>query len=605
MSPRQDWYLGEFVETLRYELDLQAVPSTVHTDGFPEPGPQMVYVLVAPMDYVALEGEAALPDDDILMRTMLLCLEPPGLIDVDANLELLRRGGAVFCADHRSVAALRRARVPARHLRPGYSKLRDTFDPGGERPIDVMFLGARSLRRTGQLSLCGRILARHDTRLQISDGSRNDSCWGRRRCSSTCTGARTRGFSGSGCSTPSMPGPSWSPSIRAESPPLVPGEDLLTASFDSLPYMLDAALRDGELLGQLRTWAYERDSHVLALRVVRVGVQSGRRRDRGPACLAHGVTRATRDGCSLGPLDGTGARKRPGSRRALSQFEGDEHRGDSVEARGCAPRADRAMGADAPLGIEVVCETPSWSSPRAPRVTVMTALSEGAGKIGPTTIRSPEAGFAILSWSSSMTRQGTTRPRSHAWMQTEPRLRAVLVRHPVTRGLGAARNTALDLAQAPYCLILDAGDEVYPRALQVLVGTLQAMPDAAFAYPIVEVSGMVEAFVAAGGDYLLNVFGWEPGRLRRWTRGAGLSLFNADRLRELAGFATEPQLVGWENHDLQCRVADRGWHAQLVPQILGRYRASPARVTRLSDAPPVPALIDRAPRLLANVHPVL
>jgi hypothetical protein len=138
-SPRQDWYLGEFVETLWYELGLQAVPSTVHTDGFPEPGPQMVYVLVAPTDYVALEGEAALPDDDILMRTMLLCLEPPGLIDVDANLELLRRGGAVFCADHRSVAALRRAGVPARHLRPGYSKLRDTSDPGGKRPIDVMF----------------------------------------------------------------------------------------------------------------------------------------------------------------------------------------------------------------------------------------------------------------------------------------------------------------------------------------------------------------------------------------------------------------------------------------------------------------------------------
>ena len=131
------------------------------------------------------------------------------------------------------------------------------------------------------------------------------------------------------------------------------------------------------------------------------------------------------------------------------------------------------------------------------------------------------------------------------------------------------------------------------------------MPDAAFAYPIVEVSGMVEAFVAAGGDYLLNVLGWEPGRLRLWTRGAGLSLFQAERLRQLRGFATEPQLVGWEDYDLWCRVADHSWHGQLVPQILGRYRASPARVTRLSDAPPVPALIDRAPRVLAGVHPLV
>ena len=85
MSPRQNWYLGEFVETLRYELDQQAVPSTVHIDGFPEPEPQTVYVLVAPGDYFALEGRRAIPDPDILDRTIFLSPDPPEAIGQDAR----------------------------------------------------------------------------------------------------------------------------------------------------------------------------------------------------------------------------------------------------------------------------------------------------------------------------------------------------------------------------------------------------------------------------------------------------------------------------------------------------------------------------------------
>ena len=68
-------------------------------------------------------------------------------------------------------------------------------------------------------------------------------------------------------------------------------------------------------------------------------------------------------------------------------------------------------------------------------------------------------------------------------------------------GLGAARNIGLDFARGPFFLILAPGQELYPRCLDVLAGTLEAMPEMAFAYPIQEVTGAPEEFVEAGGDY--------------------------------------------------------------------------------------------------------
>jgi hypothetical protein len=155
-------------------------------------------------------------------------------------------------------------------------------------------------------------------------------------------------------------------------------------------------------------------------------------------------------------------------------------------------------------------------------------------------------------------------------------------------------------------LILDPDTELYPRCLDVLAATLDGIPDAVLAYPMLQVSGMVDWFIAEGGDYLLSVFGWEPRRLRRWARIDGLAMIRTAELRQLGGFTTDPRLSGWEDYDLWCRIADRGWRGQLVPQILGRYRASavsaPGVRNPVSPAA-IAALMERAPRLLAGVLP--
>ena len=51
----------------------------------------------------------------------------------------------------------------------------------------------------------------------------------------------------------------------------------------------------------------------------------------------------------------------------------------------------------------------------------------------------------------------------------------------MSAGLGAARNVGLDFARGRFFLILDPGQELYPRCLDVLAGTLEAMPEIAFA----------------------------------------------------------------------------------------------------------------------------
>ena len=84
-----------------------------------------------------------------------------------------------------------------------------------------------------------------------------------------------------------------------------------------------------------------------------------------------------------------------------------------------------------------------------------------------------------------------------------------VVHHRSRAGLGAARNTGLDLVETPFVGFLDADDRLTPRALERLVGTLTASgsdfavgayvrlrpePDGGYA------AGVVQPWVAAATD---------------------------------------------------------------------------------------------------------
>ena len=598
MSPHQNGFFGEFVETLRHELRDQGVPSSVHAQGFPEPTPERVYALVRPHEFVALEGADALPDEAILKRTIYICSEPPGTVHFEQDLEHSRDAGAVFTINARAVAEFWRDGIPARHLRPGYSALRDRFDPNAQRDIDVVFLGALTRRRTKYLAACAHVLAAYNCGLELldcsqpnADGSPTfgaDAKWdllSRAKIMLNIHQGDERDFEWLRALDAIHAGAVVVTEHSSGIAPLVAGEHLFATSPESLPVILDAALRDPERLARMRAAAHERVRSwvpmALSVSILR-------------AAAVELVGRPVPSGTSLGRrLTPRGRPPSGWSTEKLSEADADSaairrRRNDVsldlIETRREVARLEQLLrsGDNGPPGPKVVYESPAWDLRRHPRVTIVTAIHN----------RSAVIGQALDSVSHSHLREfelvvvddgssDSSRETITEWMTAHPWIPARLIGHGVIRGIGAARNTAVDAARAPYCFVLDAENEVYPRCLDALVATLDSLPDRAFAYPMIEVFGTTEAFVKEeDASYLLSVLGWEPQRLRLGNYIESLSMIRISRLRELGGFTTDHRVDGGEEYDLWCRIAERGWSGQLVPQILARYRAAPTWMAR-------------------------
>ncbi|MGO9752689.1 MAG: glycosyltransferase [Solirubrobacteraceae bacterium] len=620
MSPGQDWFLQELVETIRYELELQGIPSSMHTDGFPKPRPDLVYALPAPRQFVALEGPEALPDQSILKRTAFICADPPKHAVDEDDFELFASAGAVFDIDVRSVVALHRGQISARTLRPGYSKLRDRFDCSVARPIDVMFLGTRSERRTRLLSRYAPILARHNCLVQIADAEYPNAAgsssflteskrellaqtkvminlhrdqesyieWLRvldaMHCGAVVVSEHATGFA-----------------------PFVAGQHLLLASSDALPFVAEAVLRDDALAQRLRMQAYERLSEwlpfALSIGVLRAAlvelvghpVPPGAWRGRSPAAPL----------VAVGRWDPVVEAPDPALRGLERELQ--HARVELVEVRRQVADLQRMIlsSAGAP-GPRVFDETPAWRARRRPRISVLLTFRNEADRLVST------LDSVATSWMHDLelivvdvaSHDGAAETAA-AWLRAHQQVPARLVVQDVELGRGAARNVALDQARAHYCFVLDPGYELFGRCFDVLLGTLDAMPDVAFAYPIVQVTGLADGVAPPGGERLLNFLGWEPLRLRLGNYIQPPYLIRRDRLRELGGFAEAPRLQGLEDYDLWCRVAERGWRGQLVPQILVRQRSSSSSAGSSAIGPATSfglgVLAERAPKLMAGL----
>jgi hypothetical protein len=561
MSPRQHYPVRELAGTLQYELELQEVRASLHLGSFPECRPDRVYILLDPHDYAAAEGEHALPDESILRRTVFLCTKPPPSDADDAYFSLLRRAGAVFAVDQRSVVTLHRLGIPARLIRSGYSKSLDRFDTDAARPIDVMFLGAHSLRRTRYLSRAARLLSRHNCLLQVSEDSSSPGdtssflAEGRwpllaqtKVLISLHRGDESR-LDWRGTLDAIHAGAVVVTEHASGVAPLVPGEHLLVASADALPYVVEELLGDEQRLARMRSQAFER------------------LRSWIPYALSVSILRAAvveLVGEPVPSVAGVGTRRPP---PVAADPSGP---GDGVER---PSKLERWTPAGA--SIEVAHETPAWASRRAPRVTAVVAVRGEDEQVVPTLdslVHSRRRDFELVVVAAG---RGSEESRQLVadWISEHPRLAALFVVSD-RGGLGVGRNIGVDFARAAFSLILDPGQELYPRCLDVLTGTLEAMPEMTFVYPMQEVTGAPDQFVEAGGDYLMSFLGWDPGRLRVQNDIRAPALIRTDRLRALGGFTSDPSMDGLEDYDLWCRMAARGWRGQLVPQLLARRRES-------------------------------
>jgi hypothetical protein len=622
LSPGQDYPLRELAETVRYELELQDVPSAVTLGGFPVPVDGRVPILIDPLGYLSAQGQLALPADPILRRTIFLC---PGrqAAPTAPYLELLRRAGSVFVTDQRSVVALHRNGIPARLMRPGYSKLRDRFDPDATRSVDVMFLGRESLRRTRYLNHAAKVLSRRNCLLQLSPDE--------------VTSGPTGSFLADGrwpllAATKVLmllhhdddPEFEWQAALDAVHAgavvvteqsagisPLVPGRHLVVAAPESLPYVIDGLLSDEERLAELRIAAHERLSQwipfALSVSILRAAVVElvGEPIAPGAALMGTGLTLQSDGDTPASPV----ASADRGELERIQRQLGETQRESSDLRRRLASlqetvRSIRGRG----WNLRTAHESSAWRARRDVRVSALT-ITRGDDKRLAETLDSLSASrlwdYEVIVVNVQPGGTASGRGLAERWMSSHPRVAARLIECRLDPGRGAARNIALDFARGRHCLLLDPGDAIYPRCLDVLSGTLDGIPDVAFAYPIQEVTGQVDAFVAAGGDNLLSYLGWDPGRLRSGNLIHAPVLIDTGRLRELGGFTSEPLLDGLDEYDLWCRMAERDWRGQLVPQMLARRSESGLSPVLVERKPaPGPAMISlqaRSPSFLAPV----
>ena len=138
-----------------------------------------------------------------------------------------------------------------------------------------------------------------------------------------------------------------------------------------------------------------------------------------------------------------------------------------------------------------------------------------------------------------------------------------LVRHLLNQGLSRSRNTALSLVSTPYIFILDADNQLYPRALKVLREALENS-DCAMSY------SLIEKFGSARG--ISNTSPWMPETFSYRNYIDAMALIKTDVLRQLGGYRVMPNKFGWEDYDLWCSFVDHGLKGCYVPQILCRYR---------------------------------
>ena len=566
ISPVQPQPLTEFVGVVGEELGRQGVPSSVHA-SFPEPRRGLVYLFVSPRDYVREHGSSTLPEAAILRRTVFLGSEDPADLD-PAHLERLRGAGAVFDISQAAVSELHRLGIPARLLRPGFVERWDRFDPLAPRPIDIMFYGSRSARRSAQLAAAADVLGRHGCLIHIAgDGvrHRDSPAWlaaGRwpllaqsKLVINLHRGEESRlewlraidaMHSGAVLVTEHASGLA----------PFVAGEHLLVSDASAIAHVAEAALRDETRLAGIRESAHARLRDWLPLSASVAVLR---------AAFVELVGRPVAAGMFLGvSSDGSraaAASDDPSLAGVQDQLRDARREMSEMRREVGRLRAELRWPADPP---RVIYRSPAWAARRAPRVSVLLAV-DGEGAAALDTLESIAA--SRQRWVEIIAALDGQAREVEVWARAHPRLAVTLLHDAGGRGRGAARNLALNFARAPTCFVVEPGQRPFPRCLGELLAALDGTPEAAFVYPIQVVNR--PAGESLDGAYLENTAAWDAAQLEPGFVSTP-ALIRTALLRDAGGYRDDRAIDESVDDDLWRRLAAREHAGTLVPQVLSR-----------------------------------
>ena len=161
---------------------------------------------------------------------------------------------------------------------------------------------------------------------------------------------------------------------------------------------------------------------------------------------------------------------------------------------------------------------------------------------------------------------GSTDETTEVMERRQGRIRPVHLEQ--NRGLAAACNTGLGIAEGELVVRVDADDWVSKQALALEVRTFEEAPQASIVLPDYwRVSGSEETRHAQESD---NVFTWL----------AGGCMMRTDRVVAAGGYRS----VYWEEYDLYVRMLEMGARVARLPEPLLYYRAHAESMTTRESA---------------------
>lgn len=576
-----------------------------------------INLVVAPHEFFELFDAPTADLQRAAAASICVCTEQPGTPWFHLSVDACRRGVAALDINPQGVAALREVGVDARHLRLGGAPGIDV-STDAPRPIDVLFLGGLDDRRGAVLAELAPHLYRHRAELRLFRFDRPITpqtpgvVFGRDKyrllASSTLLVNVHRDRSAdlpAGVTPPAYF--EWARMIEAIAngcvvvtepsegfEPLIPGEHFVEATADRLGAVVDELLADPERVAAIRSAAHRAVMTDLALAPELVRVLDGIEAD----VLARMAARAATTDPTKG-LWRLGASKVPppvrlGPFRPLRHLQ--RRAKELAMAENAALRRLDGLACVLAHGAEQHVqriETPAWRG-AAPEVSVVVTVYNYADVVRETLdsiVASEGVPYELIVIDDHATDQ--SREVIGDFLADHPDVPAVLLGKDANEGLAAARNSGFAEARAPFVMVMDADNHVYPTALAKLAAALRADPSAAAAYAILEDFG--------SRRNLRSALAWEVPRLCAANYIDAQAMWRRSDWERLGGYrADDDHVFGWEDWDLWLRLADAGGHAVLVPEILGRYRVqagSMIALTNLATDEAIDAIRARHPSL--------
>lgn len=144
--------------------------------------------------------------------------------------------------------------------------------------------------------------------------------------------------------------------------------------------------------------------------------------------------------------------------------------------------------------------------------------------------------------------------------------RVQFLRHLRNSGLAAARNTAFASAEAPWCWVLDADNQLDALAVEQCLKLAEASDESVgVVHPLIRVVDETNHQLGlVGGGHA-----WQKEQLRSGNMIDAMALIRRSAWLAVGGYSHIPG--GWEDFDFWCKLIDVNLHGVLCPQVLATY----------------------------------